>query len=71
MKKLIAMLLALTMVLALGVFTASAEAVNPDDIEDTMFVFIDGWPLTNEAGEMLANVAPIAFREEQCGYFAG
>ncbi len=38
---------------------------------DVNFVFIDGWPLTNEAGEVLTNVAPIAFKEEQCGYFAG
>lgn len=38
---------------------------------DVNFVFIDGWPLTDEAGNVLTNVAPIAFKEEQCGYFAG
>ncbi|MBQ3275537.1 MAG: BMP family ABC transporter substrate-binding protein [Oscillospiraceae bacterium] len=32
---------------------------------DTMFVFVDGWPMG------LKNVAPIAFKEEQSGYFAG
>ena len=32
---------------------------------DTLFVFVDGWPMG------LKNVAPIAFKEEQSGYFAG
>ncbi len=35
------------------------------EFTDVKFVFIDGWSLG------LDNVAPIAFREEQCGYFAG
>ena len=35
------------------------------EFSDVNFVFIDGWPLG------LANVAPIAFAEEQCGYLAG
>ena len=38
---------------------------------DTPFVFIDGYPLTDDAGNTLANVAGIAFKEEQSGYFAG
>ena len=38
---------------------------------DVKFVFIDGSPLTNSAGEVMSNVAAIAFREEQCGYLAG
>lgn len=41
------------------------------EFPDAKFVFIDGWPLTDEAGNVLTNVAPIAFKEEQCGYFAG
>jgi len=32
---------------------------------DVSFVFIDGWPTG------LANIAGIAFKEEQCGYLAG
>ena len=32
---------------------------------DVYFVFIDGYPIG------LDNVAPIAFQEQQCGYFAG
>lgn len=45
---------------------AAAEA-NPE----VNFVFIDGYPLTNEAGEALTNVAGISFMEEQSGYLAG
>ena len=35
------------------------------------FVFIDGYPLTDDAGNTLSNVAGIAFKEEQAGYLAG
>ena len=35
------------------------------EFTDVSFVFIDGYPIG------LDNVAPIAFKEEQCGYFAG
>ncbi len=38
---------------------------------DIPFVFIDGYPLTDDAGNALANVAGIAFCEEQPGYMAG
>lgn len=38
---------------------------------DTPFVFIDGYPLTDDAGNTLSNVAGIAFKEEQAGYLAG
>lgn len=41
------------------------------EFPETSFVFIDGYPLSDEAGNVLTNVAPIAFKEEQCGYFAG
>ncbi|HIU20226.1 MAG TPA: BMP family ABC transporter substrate-binding protein [Candidatus Limiplasma stercoravium] len=41
------------------------------EFPDTNFVFIDGWVLTDEEGNALTNVAPIAFKEEQSGYFAG
>ena len=45
---------------------AAAEA-NPD----VKFVFIDGNPLADSNGNIMANVAGVAFREEQCGYLAG
>lgn len=38
---------------------------------DVMFVFIDGYPLSDADGNVLPNVAGIAFQEEQSGYFAG
>ncbi len=45
------------------------------EFPDVPFVFIDGYPLTEDPTDanspVLANVAGIAFKEEQCGYFAG
>ena len=41
------------------------------DNPDVPFVFIDGYPLTDDAGNTLTNVAGIAFKEEQAGYLAG
>ena len=41
------------------------------EFADTKFVFIDGYPLSDDAGNNLTNIAPIAFKEEQSGYFAG
>ena len=41
------------------------------DFPDTPFVFIDGYPLSDDNGNVLANVAGIAFQEEQAGYLAG
>ena len=45
---------------------AAAQA-NPD----VKFVFIDGSPQTDDAGNVMTNLAGVAFREEQCGYLAG
>ena len=44
-----------------------AAIANPD----TKFVFVDGYPLSDESGSVLTNVAGIAFKEEQAGYLAG
>lgn len=41
------------------------------EFTDTMFVFIDGYNLADEEGNVLTNVAPVAFKEEQSGYLAG
>ena len=41
------------------------------DFPDVPFVFIDGYPLSDDDGNTLANVAGISFMEQQCGYFAG
>ena len=45
----------------------TAATNNPD----VMFVFIDGYTLSDEAGNVLTNVAGINFQEEQAGYLAG
>ena len=38
---------------------------------DIPFVFIDGYPISDDNGNVLTNVAGISFKEEQAGYFAG
>ena len=42
---------------------------------DVSFVFIDGYPVGEEAGKKdspaLKNIAGVAFQEQQCGYLAG
>ena len=41
------------------------------EFPEVPFVFIDGYPLTDDEGNTLTNVAGIAFQEEQAGYLAG
>ncbi len=41
------------------------------EFPETSFVFIDGYPVNDADGNLLTNVAPITFKEEQSGYFAG
>ena len=41
------------------------------DFPEVPFVFIDGYPLTDDDGYVLTNVAAIAFKEEQDGALAG
>ena len=41
------------------------------EFADVKFVFIDGYQVNAEDGSVLANVAPISFKEEQSGYLAG
>ncbi len=41
------------------------------EFPEVPFVFIDGYPLSDDAGNSLTNVAGISFKEEQAGYFAG
>ena len=45
----------------------TAATNNPD----VKFVFIDGYSINDEAGNVLTNVAGVNFNEEQCGYLAG
>ncbi len=41
------------------------------EFPDIPFIFIDGYPISDDAGNVLTNVAGISFKEEQAGYFAG
>lgn len=41
------------------------------EMEDTKFIFIDGWVLEDDDGEPLENVASVDYNEEQSGYLAG
>ncbi|MBE5778976.1 MAG: BMP family ABC transporter substrate-binding protein, partial [Clostridiales bacterium] len=52
-------------VVCAGFMQAAALEKAATEYPDVKFVFIDGWQLG------LANVAPIAFMEEQSGYLAG
>ena len=52
-------------VVCAGFLQAAALEKAAKEFTDVKFVFIDGWPLGVD------NVAGIAFKEEQCGYFAG
>ena len=58
-------------VVAAGFIQEAALKAAAEAYPDVHFVFIDGYPLENSAGEIMTNVAAIAFREEQCGYLAG
>ena len=58
-------------VVCAGFMQGTALAKAAAEFADVKFVFIDGWPLSDESGAALNNVVAIAFQEEQCGYLAG
>jgi basic membrane protein A len=58
-------------VVCAGYLQETALTRAAEDFPDTMFVFIDGYPLSDSEGNTLQNVAGIAFQEHQSGYFAG
>ena len=58
-------------VVAAGFMQEGALKKAAMEFKDTSFVFIDGYPLSDDSGNALTNVAGIAFQEEQAGYFAG
>ena len=63
-------------IVAPGFLQATAMRKAAVEHPEVNFVFIDGFPLTERAdesdpGDVLTNVAGIAFQEEQCGYLAG
>ena len=62
-------------VVCAGFMQEGALRMAAKEFPNVSFVFVDGYPITEEAGvdgsPVLKNVAGIAFKEEQCGYFAG
>lgn len=58
-------------VVCAGFMQSGALARAAAEFTDTSFVFIDGDPVADENGNVLSNIAAVAFCEEQCGYFAG
>ena len=57
--------------MAAGFIQEAAVRTVAEAYPEVKFVFIDGSPQKNSAGEIMTNVAAVAFREEQCGYLAG
>ena len=58
-------------VVAAGFLQEAALRTAAAEYPDVNFVFIDGYPLSTEDGQVLTNVAAVAFQEEQAGYLAG
>lgn len=58
-------------VVCAGFMQESAMKRAAAEFPEVPFVFIDGYPLSDDAGNSLTNVAGISFKEEQAGYFAG
>ena len=62
-------------VVCAGFMQEGALRMAAKEFPNVSFVFVDGYPITEEAGvdgsPVLKNVAGIAFKEEQCGYLAG
>ena len=58
-------------VVAAGFMQEAALKAVAAKYPDVHFIFIDGYPVAGEDGEVLKNVAGIAFDEHQSGYLAG
>ncbi len=58
-------------IICAGFLQETALVKAASEFKDVKFVFIDGYALNDADGNVLANVAPISFREEQSGFLAG
>ena len=58
-------------VVASGFLQMAALKIVAPQYPDVHFIFIDGSPVTDEAGNALENVASIDFKEEESGFLAG
>ena len=58
-------------IVAPGFLQATAMTTVALENPDVKFVFIDGWTLTDEAGNPLPNVTAVIYKEQESGYLAG
>ena len=58
-------------VVAAGFMQEAALKAAASNYPDVHFVFIDGYPVADDNGDILSNIAGIAFDEHQSGYLAG
>ena len=58
-------------IIAPGFLQATAMTTVAIEHPEVKFVFIDGWTLTDEAGNALPNVTAVVYKEQESGYLAG
>ena len=58
-------------IVAAGFMQGTAMTQAALEFTNVKFIFIDGWALSDEEGNLLPNVTGVSFQEEQCGYLAG
>ncbi len=58
-------------IIAPGFLQATAMTTVAKEHPEVMFVFIDGWTLTDDAGNALPNVTAVVYKEQESGYLAG
>ncbi|MBR6271806.1 MAG: BMP family ABC transporter substrate-binding protein [Lachnospiraceae bacterium] len=58
-------------IVAPGFLQATAMTTVALESPDVKFVFVDGWALADEAGNIIPNVTAIVYKEQESGYLAG
>lgn len=54
-----------------GFLQAGAMTAVALESPDVKFVFVDGWSLTDDAGNLIPNVTAICYKEQESGFLAG
>lgn len=58
-------------IVAPGYLQATAMTTVAKENPEVKFIFVDGWALSDDAGNVLNNVTAITYKEQESGYFAG
>ncbi len=58
-------------IVAPGYLQANAMTTVAKENPEVKFIFVDGWALSDDAGNVLNNVTAITYKEQESGYFAG